>query len=281
MKSDDSERLSSVGKTALGMAMVRASEDDQPAPLFHDPFARYFVEEFPDAFGPEEEVTPEQARVGAIFFSLGSLRTRFFDDYLLAATEGGIRQVVLLGVGLDTRAFRLAWPPGTSVFELDRSDVFTFKDAVLSSGGAEARCHKRVTVVADLQQDDWPDALVRSGFDRSSPAAFLMEGLMTYLLADDAKDLLSSVSQLAAPSSRLAMEDEEPARELLDSARSIRDMDEFTALWKGGLGAALLSWLEQHGWSVRPTTFVEAAADYSRELPREAIGRYLMARRLA
>jgi methyltransferase (TIGR00027 family) len=61
----------------------------------------------------------DMASWGATFWSHAVIRTQFFDDYLLDATAHGIRQVVLLAAGLDTRAYRLSWPRGAHVYELD------------------------------------------------------------------------------------------------------------------------------------------------------------------
>src|SRR3712207_8045357 len=61
------------------------------------------------------------------------VRTRFFDDFLLYACWGaGVRQVVLLAAGMDTRAFRLNWPSGTRLYELDRPVVLAAKEEVRS-----------------------------------------------------------------------------------------------------------------------------------------------------
>ena len=139
--------------------------------LFDDPYAQAFVDAAPGAF-PEEPKSQEQlaalgplASLGAVFYAHAVIRTRFFDDYLAAATAAGCRQVVLLAAGLDTRAFRLAWPQRTRVFEVDLSDVLAFKDTVLSARGAVPRC-ERTTVPADLRED-WTAALTGGRIQRS------------------------------------------------------------------------------------------------------------------
>lgn len=105
-----------------------------------------------------------------------AVRTRFFDRALLAAASQRCDQVVLLACGMDARAFRLAWPPGTKVFELDFADVLAFKATVLDDRGATAACH-RVEVATDLRQD-WAQALAESGFSPERPAAWLAEGIL-------------------------------------------------------------------------------------------------------
>src|SRR5215472_2068932 len=155
------EPLRGVEKTALGVAMVRARESHQDDRLFDDPYAQAFVDAAPGAF-PEQPKTPEElaalgpmASLGAVFYVHAVIRTRFFDDYLTAATAAGCSQVVLLAAGLDTRAFRLPWPQRTRVFEVDLPDVLAFKDSVLATQGAVPHC-ERTTVLADLR------AIIRS-----------------------------------------------------------------------------------------------------------------------
>src|SRR5262249_46030939 len=187
--------LRGVEKTALGVAMVRARESRREDRLFDDPYAQAFVDAAPGAFPGEHKTGEELAAVGpmaslgAVFHAHAVIRTRFFDDYLTAAVAAGCSQVVLLAAGLDTRAFRLAWPAGTRVFEVDLPDVLTFKDTVLAAQDAVARC-ARTTVPADLRAD-WTTALARAGFDRTGPAAWLAEGLLIYLSAAEAARLLA------------------------------------------------------------------------------------------
>ena len=108
-----------VGKTALGAAMVRAHESRRADRLFNDPYAEAFLMAAPGAFDMEQRAAEagagDMALWGATLWSHAVIRTRFFDDYLLDATARGIRQVVLLAAGLDTRAYRLRWPPGVDV----------------------------------------------------------------------------------------------------------------------------------------------------------------------
>ena len=130
------------------------------------------------------------------------IRHRFIDDFLTELTTStSVRQVVLLAAGLDTRAFRLSWPAGTSVFELDQLQVFAHKDAVLDARGATASCDRR-TVAADLRVD-WPRALVSSGFDESRPTAWVAEGLMFYLPEVAVRALLDDAYRLSAKGSHL------------------------------------------------------------------------------
>ncbi len=160
--------VAGVGRTALSVARVRARESARPDALFSDPYARAFLEAFARA-APDEPITSSSPpSLRATLALQVVVRTRFYDEYLLAAPGHGCRQVVLLAAGLDTRAFRLAWPDGVRLFELDLPGVLTFKDAVLAEQGAAPRC-ERTSLAVDLRAD-WPALLIAAGFD-PAPAA--------------------------------------------------------------------------------------------------------------
>ena len=150
--------LTGVGKTALGMAMVRAREARQVDRLFDDPLAEAFLRAAPQAFSEERrahdagEATGGLAALGAMFFVHGAMRTRFYDDYLQTAASEGYRQVVLLAAGLDTRGYRLEWPRDTRLFELDLPEVLTFKTAILAEQPALPHC-ERIVVPVDLREE--------------------------------------------------------------------------------------------------------------------------------
>jgi methyltransferase (TIGR00027 family) len=278
--------LRGVGKTALGVAMIRARESRRDDRLFDDPYAQAFADAAPGAF-PEEPTTGDQlaapgplASLGAVFYAHAVIRTRFFDDYLAAATAAGCRQVVLLAAGLDTRAFRLAWPQHTRVFEADLPDVLAFKDTVLSARGAMPRC-ERTTVPADLRED-WTTALTAAGFSLTRPAAWLAEGLLLYLTADEASQLLTGVSDLSAPGSQLSFEHSPTAAAALtDQARQMPAMQQYASLWKGGLGDDAPRWLASHGWQPQQHELAALASLYRRALPDSAHGGFLTATRVS
>jgi methyltransferase (TIGR00027 family) len=267
-----------VGRTAIGMARVRAEENRRPDRLFDDPYAQAFVAAAPGAF-PEQRTAPgELASWGATISVHGVIRTRFFDDYLLAACAAGCRQVVLLAAGLDTRAFRLAWPAGVRLFELDLPEVLAFKERVLAAQAAVPRC-ERTLLPGDLRRD-WPAALVKAGFEPAVPAAWLAEGLLIYLSADQAARLLSAVGELSAGGSQLAFEFEHRSGAgtgLLDQARAIPALAEVTRMWKGGLGGDAPDWLSRHGWQPRSHDRAALAASYGRAVIRPSSGGFLTA----
>lgn len=276
------ESLRGVGKTALGVARVRAEESRRPDRLFDDPYAQAFSDAAPGAF-PEEPTTAGElaslgtvAALGAAFYFHGVIRTRFFDDYLLASCSAGCAQVVLLAAGLDTRAFRLPWPEGVRLFELDLPEVFAFKEGVLAGQRAVPRC-ERVVVPTDLRED-WANRLAEAGFRPSEPTAWLAEGLLLYLSAAQAARLLSTVGRLSVPGSRLSFEHGAIANTaLLAQARAMPSMERYTALWKGGLGDDAPDWLARQGWRARTHDLASVAASYGRPVPGSVGGGFLTA----
>jgi methyltransferase (TIGR00027 family) len=195
------------GMTALGLARARAAESERPDRLFADPLAAAFVAAG-SAGGrggrPPADPSPEQISAWMAMADYFAVRTRFFDDHLLAACEVGGRQVVLLGAGLDTRAFRLPWPTGVRLFEVDLPEVLRFKESVLAERAAMPAC-ERVTIPADLR-GDWSPALAAAGLDASLPVAWLAEGLLRYVEEDEGDRLLRRAGELSAAGSRLALE---------------------------------------------------------------------------
>ncbi|QRP46439.1 SAM-dependent methyltransferase [Amycolatopsis sp. FDAARGOS 1241] len=244
--------LPPVGKTAVGVAALRALESRRPDRLFDDPYAGAFYVAGRAVLGSADR---PDGGLREVFAQQVAVRTRFFDDFVR-----GAHQVVLLAAGLDARAFRLDWAPGTRLSELDLPDVLRFKDDVL--GGAQPRC-ARIEVPADLR-DEWGAKLIAAGFDAGVPTAWLAEGLLVYLEHAEAAQLLEEVTRLSAPGSRVSFEHRpEGDRDgLLQRARKVGGR--VTELWRGGLGGEAPEWLARHGW--RPETFtVKAlAAEYGR-----------------
>ncbi|MFE7565281.1 SAM-dependent methyltransferase [Kitasatospora sp. NPDC057500] len=250
-----SEPLRPVSRTALSVALVRAYESARPDPLFDDPYAAAFA-------AAADVPLPAAGPAGGLAEALvaqGVLRTRFYDDRLLAA---GADQVVLLAAGLDTRAHRLDWPAGTRVFELDLGPVLAFKERVLDRLGAEPRS-RRTVLPADLLEPHWPARLAGAGFDPARPSAWLAEGLLVYLTPEEAAGLLTAVAALAAPGSRL----------LLEQGRDVTavphdpSLAHLTDLWRGGLGPGTRDWLDGHGWTTGLTTLEQLARRHARPLP--------------
>lgn len=254
------ESLPAVSRTAVGVAALRAYESGRPDRLFDDPYAAAFYEAGRSAL-PETPRSDQRASLGAVFAAQVAIRTRYFDDYLLAA---GCRQVVLLAAGLDARAFRLAWPSGTRLFEVDLPEVLAFKDQVLATRQAEPAC-TRIVVPADLR-GDWAAELRAAGFDPDVPTAWLAEGLLVYLSYEHADALLTTVTGLSAPGSRVSFEHrpEEAPGGLLERARATPGAAAVTDLWLGGLGGRAPEWLREHGWEPSTVTRAALAEGYGR-----------------
>jgi methyltransferase (TIGR00027 family) len=274
--------LRGVGKTALGMALVRAQESRRKDRLFDDPYAQAFADAAAGAFSAETAAAGERtagepmSRLGEVFAFHAVIRTRFFDDYLLAATAAGCRQVVLLAAGLDSRAFRLRWPAGTRLFEVDLPGVTGFKETVLARLDAKPAC-ERIVIPADLR-GPWPARLTAAGFDRAARTAWLAEGLLVYLSAEEAAGLLTGIGELSAPGSQLSFEHGTIASSaLFAQARTLPGMGRYAALWKGGLGEDAPGWLASHGWQPHVHDRAVLAAAYGRPVPKASDGGFVTA----
>jgi methyltransferase (TIGR00027 family) len=258
----------SVGTTAVMVAAARAAETDKPDPLIRDPYARILVTEAGTGVWEKmldsdllDKVASIDAEAAAIFEHMRgyqAVRTHFFDGHFQAAAEAGIRQVVILASGLDSRAYRLDWPAGTTVYEIDQPKVLEYKSATLAAHGA-APSADRHAVAIDLRQD-WPAALIAAGFDPKAPTAWLAEGLLMYLPADAQDRLFTQITELSAPGSRIAAEtaanhaDErrQEMRERLDRVAAKlgieRNIDIQDLIYKDENRADVAAWLNDHGW---------------------------------
>ncbi|MEU6478017.1 class I SAM-dependent methyltransferase [Streptomyces sp. NPDC047017] len=197
-----------VGVTALLVAAARAIETHRDDSLAQDVYAEHFVRAAPASAGwplrvedaPDEDRNPLWGRFARYF----GLRTRVLDDFLLRAAHTGVRQVVLLGAGLDARAFRLHWPAGCVIFEVDRAEVLAFKHRVLTGLSVTAKA-ARVPLSIDLRAD-WGPSLADAGFDPAVPSVWLAEGLLFYLPSAVETHLIDTVDRLSCAGSALAFE---------------------------------------------------------------------------
>ncbi|MFI0816195.1 class I SAM-dependent methyltransferase [Streptomyces sp. NPDC021098] len=270
---EDTGVAGGVGRTALMVAAARAIEAHRPDALARDPYAEHFVRAAGRASAhwpvrpqqvPGGDADPLWGRLGRYF----GLRTRVLDDFLLARARAGIRQVVLLGAGLDTRAYRLDWPPGCTVFEVDQGPVLTFKHGVLGELRAVRRA-ERITIAADLRHG-WAGALTAAGFDPARPTAWLAEGLLLYLPRAAEQRLIDTVDGLSAPGSALAYEvklgaESAAVREspVYSAARHRLGVD-LLALFDGEPRPGSAADLTARGWS----TAVRTPYDFTRRYGR-------------
>ncbi|MGH3581349.1 MAG: class I SAM-dependent methyltransferase [Mycobacterium sp.] len=292
---DTWDLASSVGATATVVAMQRAMATRGPRPLIYDPYAEPLVA----AVGLEDftryargEIDTDGAPFDVHRMSDGiAARTKYFDDFFADATAAGIRQAVIFASGLDARAYRLRWPAGTTVFELDQPQVIEFKTGVLADQGAvPAIAHRPIGI--DLR-DDWPAALRANGFDPALPTAWIAEGLLIYLPADAQDRLLENVTALSAPGSRIAAENTGTitADELTKIGEQMRAAQE---QWQGkgidGFGAATeiditelfyagertesAVFLGDRGWTVNLHKSSELYAMYGLQPPIEGLSAF-------
>lgn len=186
------------------MAAARARETEREDRLFHDPLAARLAGDEGFDWLERMDFAPSSQTSGPGMYAV--IRTRFFDDFLPGACErSGARQVVLMAAGLDTRAFRLDWPPGVRLYEMDLPEVLDHKGEVIQASGATSNC-ERNPVPVNLEEDAWPQALRDSGYRADRPSVWLIEGLLFYLTRRAVRGLLDEVGTLAAPGSKLGLD---------------------------------------------------------------------------
>jgi methyltransferase (TIGR00027 family) len=194
------------------VAAARAVATRDPNPLINDQFAEplvravgvdFFAKMASGELQPRD-LDDDSAKGLRRFADAMAIRTEYFDNFFLNATAAGIRQAVILASGLDSRAYRLPWPAGTVVFEVDQPQVIDFKTATLAALCAQPTADRR-TVAIDLR-NDWPAAIKEAGFDPARPTAWIAEGLLGYLTAEAQDRLLDQITALSAPGSRFATE---------------------------------------------------------------------------
>jgi len=284
----------SVGATALGVAAARAAETESENPLISDPFARVFLNAAgdgmwnwfaaPDLPAEIAEAEPDLMPRMQGMVDYMAARTSFFDQFFLDATRAGATQVVILAAGLDSRAWRLPWPDGTTVYELDQPRVLEFKSATLREAGAQPTCNL-VHVQVDLRHE-WPAALRQAGFDAGAPSAWSAEGLLPFLPAAAQDLLFERVHALGAAGSRIAVEAPGPdfldqaardkqrqtmqrVRELMAKLEPERDIPDVQDLWYFEEREDVGDWFGRHGWDVTVTPAEELMARYHRTPPQD------------
>ncbi|MHA3023528.1 SAM-dependent methyltransferase [Mycobacterium sp. BMJ-28] len=288
-EADSWDLASSVGATATMVAAARALATAEPGAIIDDPFAADLVRavgvDFFTRLVNGDIDIPEDAATGGIRLITDTMavRTRFFDDFFIAAAGGnqaegagdaGIRQAVILASGLDTRPYRLGWPAGMVVYEIDQPEVIAFKTQSMDTLGAAPTAERR-TVAIDLR-DDWPSALREAGFDPAVASAWSAEGLLMYLPPEAQDRLFDEITALSAPASRLATEYHggdfgqslgERAKEMADQwGQQGFDVD-LSELFYPGERNDVADYLGARGWQVHSRARRDVFADYGREFP--------------
>lgn len=261
---------------------ARAVETAATNPLIRDEFAKVLVSSAGTAWARLADadlawLDGDQLgrRVHRVACDYQAVRTHFFDEYFGAAVDAGVRQVVILAAGLDARAYRLNWPAGTVVYEIDQPSVLEYKAGILQSHGAVPTA-RRHAVAVDLR-DDWPAALIAAGFDGTQPTAWLAEGLLPYLPGDAADRLFDMVTALSAPGSQVAVE----AFTMNTKGNTQRwnrmrerlglDIDVQALTYHEPDRSDAAQWLATHGWQVHSVSNREEMARLGRAIPQDLV----------
>jgi methyltransferase (TIGR00027 family) len=276
----------SVGTTAVMVATARAIETDRPDPLIRDPYAKLLVTNSgadslweamldPSMVAKVEAIDTETAATVQHMRNYQAVRTNFFDTYLNNAVADGIRQVVILASGLDSRAYRLDWLANTTVYEIDQPKVLAYKSTRLADNGVTPAADCRAVPI-DLRQD-WPAALRAAGFDPTARTTWLAEGLLMYLPADAQDRLFTQIGELSPAGSRIAAEtanahdDDDRRQQISGRFKKVADalgfeqtVDTHELVYRDRSRAVVADWLNNHGW--RATA--QSAPDEMRRLGR-------------
>jgi methyltransferase (TIGR00027 family) len=261
------------------VAAARALASREPDALIDDPYAAPLVRAvgidfFTKLVDGEILVSgADDDGAAALMTEVMAVRTRFFDDFFVDATGAGVRQAVILAAGLDSRAYRLPWPDGTVVFEVDQPQVIGAKSAAMTEIGASPTVDRR-PIAVDLR-NDWPEALRSNGFDASIPTAWSAEGLLVYLPPEAQDRLFDDITTLSAPGSRLATEyHPDGGASMGGNAAAVAerwrdhgfDVD-FDNLVYAGERTPVANYLSAKGWQVSSRTRPDVFAHYGRDFP--------------
>ncbi|WP_231122556.1 class I SAM-dependent methyltransferase [Mycobacterium colombiense] len=283
-ENDTWDLASSVGATATAVAAQRAIASQGPDALLNDPWADPLVRAVgSDVFiklldnqldRSDDPLLNRQAVKEQI-----TVRTRFFDDFFVRATESGIQQAVILASGLDTRAYRLPWPAGTVVYEIDQPEVIEFKTRTLADLGATPTAERR-TVSMDLR-DDWPSALAAAGFDAQKPTAWSAEGLLVYLPPEAQDRLFDNIVAVSAPGSRIATEHMDLrdipadwAQKLTERSQRIGSNINLAELFYTGDRNPAGEYLAARGWRIDIETTEQAFAAQGFAVPKDELASF-------
>ncbi|WP_405162590.1 class I SAM-dependent methyltransferase [Nocardia sp. NBC_01499] len=264
--------VSSVGMTALFVAAARAVETAQSDALIHDEFAKLFVEASGDPVTNQMLTERDKWAEHPLGTGFMGLRSKFFDNLFRTAAEDGVRQAVILAAGLDARSYRLDWPQGTVVYEIDQPKVLEFKRQVLADADATPKADRR-EVAVDLREN-WPAALIEEGFDPTAPTVWSAEGLLPYLPGAAQDALFARIDQLSAPGSSLAcdaIDSDVDFKQLLEFQKEqLHDTPfatlDITDLFYTDDRSDPAEWLTKQGWTTATALPEELAERYNRPL---------------
>lgn len=236
--------METVSLTAYAIATIRAMEQERPPAerLFEDRIASIFARDGADAAEGTKRFLELPFLVDAI-----RMRTRFNDELVESAVRSGLRQVVLMGAGFDSRAQRLPAlaAEGVRVYEIDLPALVTRKGALLEAAGVATPNVVRIA-------SDFSDAafggklaadLAAAGFRAGAGAVFVWEGVVAYLGRDAVERTLRFMAAQGGPGSRLVFESAPAAFEPETAEDAVRaagfssaEVTSFATLWKQWLG---------------------------------------------
>ncbi|WP_367130782.1 MULTISPECIES: SAM-dependent methyltransferase [Streptomyces] len=189
--------METVSYTSQWTAAARALESERSDALFVDPLARALAE--PKGF----ELLDHYGGGGLVEFV--AVRTRYLDDAINDAVKKGIRQVVLIAAGMDTRAYRLSLPDDVTVYEVDHQALIDEKEKRLAQLGSPAPTVTLQRVGADLA-GDWSASLRAAGFDTTLPTLWIPEALLFFLTEEQSATLMRTFAANSAPGSQVAVD---------------------------------------------------------------------------
>jgi methyltransferase (TIGR00027 family) len=275
---DSWDLASSVGATATMVAAARAVASEQDNPIINDPFAAPLVRAVGLDFFTrlvDGAVEPDGSELQFETESI-AVRTRFFDDFFVDAARNGVHQAVILAAGLDARGYRLSWPHGTVVYEIDQPEVIEFKNAAMAALGATPSAHRKAVSI-DLR-DNWPEALRQSGFDPGEATAWSAEGLLMYLPPEAQDRLIDNITELSGPGSRFATEHHpdsgmgmaERAKQFSQRWADVGCDIDLSGLFYQGERNNVADYLTAQGWTVTTRPRRDFYAEYGRTFPEDA-----------
>jgi methyltransferase (TIGR00027 family) len=188
-------RAGQPSQTARGAAAYRAvHQTHEGGMIFRDPFAVKILDEETRAALDQIVADPAQ-RLMRLFITA---RSRFSEDTLAASVARGVRQVVVLGAGLDTFSLRNPFAEeGVRVFEVDHPATQAWKRERLEQAGI-ALPNSLTFAPVDFERQHLADGLAKAGFDRNRPAFFQWLGVVPYLTHEAISSTLDYIATIPA-----------------------------------------------------------------------------------
>ena len=227
-------------------AALRAIETQRADRLFADPFAAKLAgKEAFELIEPQKNILPKEE--GRPYLAV---RTRFFDDFLISLAPQ-LRQIVIVGAGMDTRAFRMSWYPKTHLYEIDKPEIFAYKNEILKD--TPAKCDRHC-ISSDIKES-WYDLLLDRGYRTDVPSVWLLEGLLMYLNQAQVNDLLSQIFALSMTGSYLGAD--------LVNIKALEGDDKMRKHWRSGFDEPE-KLFAAHGWRASVIQPGDEGADFGR-----------------